>query len=101
MDIKNLTGLVTGNAISLLGLSMSANEVDAILSIVCSVIGLLITIVSVIISIVKWSKKAKEDGKITSDELNELENILNSGLHDLNDKIDDIRKDDKKDGDNN
>lgn len=100
MDIKNLTGLITGNVISFLGLSLSANEVDAMLSIACSVIGLLITLTSLIISIVKWTKKAKEDNKISTDELNELENILNTGLHDLNDKIDDIRKDDKN-GDNN
>ena len=100
-DIKNLTGMLIGNMVSFVGLSMSANEVDTILSIVCSVVGLLITIVSIVISVVKWVKKSKEDGKITAEELGELEDIINSGMHDLNDKIDKINKEDKKNGDNN
>lgn len=101
IDIKNLTGMIIGNTVSFVGLSLSANEVDAILSIVCSIVGLLITIISIVISVIRWVKKSKEDGKITAEELGELEDIINSGMHDLNDKIDKMNKEDKKDGDNN
>lgn len=65
--------------------AMQANEVLQIIQAILTVLGLLVTISY---TIWKWWKKAKADGKITEDEVDDL-------MDDLN-KI----KEDKKDGDN-
>lgn len=65
--------------------AIQANEVLQIIQAILTVIGLLITIAY---TIWKWYKKAKEDGKITDEEVDEL--------------MDDLKKvkEDKIDGDN-
>ena len=65
--------------------AIQANEVLQVIQAILTVVGLLITISY---TIWKWYKKAKADGKITEDEVDEL-------MEDLN-KV----KEDKKDGDN-
>lgn len=56
---------------------------------ILTICGLILTIISTLVSITyviwKWWKKAKEDGKITEDEVDEL-------MDDLKDTIDDKKK---------
>lgn len=65
--------------------AIQANEVLQIIQAILTVIGLLVTIAY---TIYKWYKRAKADGKITEDEVDELMDDLNN------------IKEDKKDGDN-
>ena len=79
---------IVGFGGSLFGTVMTAfqaNEVLQIIQAILTVLGLLITIAY---TIWKWYKKAKADGKITEDEVDELMDDLNN------------IKEDKKDGDN-
>ena len=73
-----------GNAITTAGW---LQDMENIVSIVCCIAGLLITIVTCVI-VPLWKKidKAKEDGKITPDELQEITDTLKDG-------IDKIKKD--------
>ena len=48
---------------------------------------ILATLVSLAYSIYKWVKKAKQDGKITSEEVGELHDIVKGGIEDVNDAI--------------
>ena len=62
-------------------------DLESIVSIICCIAGFLITFVTcVIVPVWKKIRKAKEDGKIEPDELNEIAGTLQDG-------IDHIRKD--------
>lgn len=80
MDYKKLLGSILGNILSVVGVSLSLEQINQITSIICMVIGLLITIVcSIVIPVIKWWKKSKADGHIDENELDELGNILQKG----------------------
>lgn len=80
MNIKSFYASIVGNALSITSVSLSAQESEAVVSIICMIVGLLITIVSgIIIPLYKWYKKAKEDGKITSEEIDEAVKIIEDG----------------------
>ena len=87
-----------GNLISVLGVALTPQEIESvehITAIICMAVGLLITIVtSIVIPLIKWWKKAKADGKITEDELNEGIDIIQNGVENLKDKNED--KEEKK-----
>ena len=77
-------GAFVGNALSVGGLLA---DLESIVSIICCIAGFLITFVTcVIVPVWKKIRKAKEDGKIEPDELNEIAGSLQDG-------IDHIRKD--------
>ena len=77
-------GALVGNALSVGGLLA---DLESIVSIICCIAGFLITFVTcVIVPVWKKIRKAKEDGKIEPDELNEIAGTLQDG-------IDHIRKD--------
>ena len=72
MDDKIMAG-VAGTLVSACGTALSINEVQAIVSIVVTVLGFLLGVV------LPWSlklaakiKKAREDGKVTSEELKDI-----------------------------
>lgn len=90
---KNIAGAICGNVMSAMGVAMSTTEISQIVSIVCTVIGTLITIVSaVVIPVWKSINKAKEDGKITPDEVQNIIDTTKEGL----DKIQGGEKDEPK-----
>lgn len=83
MNSKEITKLscgAFGTILSSLGLN-STQEVESITSIVCTILGLLITITScVIIPLAKKIISAKKDGKITADEVSDIIDTLDEGL---------------------
>lgn len=71
-------GALIGNAVTTAGW---LQDMENIVSIVCCIAGLLITIVTcVIVPLWKKIKEAKSDGKITPDELQEITDTLKDGL---------------------
>lgn len=83
-----------GNTISVAGIVV-AESVYYVVSIICAVIGLLITITTcLLIPLLKWLKKAREDGKIDENELDELSQILKEGQNEIGEKV----KKNKKEG---
>ena len=100
MDDKLLFG-VTGTAVGAVGTSLSVTELQAIISIIVTVLGFVISVLIPLgIKLFKWFKKAKEDGKIDKEELNELGQIVNQGAKDIKDGVESIKevshKDEKK-----
>ena len=92
---KGAGGLL-GTMLSAMGIS-STQDIESITSIVCTIIGLLITITScVIIPVVKKILQAKKDGKITPDEATDILDTLDKGLKDLDPK----KKEEEKKEDN-
>lgn len=87
-DFK-LIGGIFGTSLSASSVALSSAELDHIVSIVCAVIGVIIVIItSIIIPLVQWHKKAKADGKITKEELEEAGKIISNGVEDVKDTLD-------------
>lgn len=90
MNYKNLIGSLVGNALSITGVALTETQLqtaESIVAIICMVLGLLITIVcSIILPLIKWWRKAKADGVISEEEINEATDIIEKGIEDLNDK---------------
>ena len=75
-NTRTICGLV-GTGISALGASISVTELQAIISIVITILGFVISIlIPLAIKLVKKIKKALEDGKI---DIDEVEDIANTG----------------------
>ena len=83
MTDKTLLGLV-GTGVGAVGASLSVTELQAIISIVVTILGFLISVaLPWVIKLIKWWRKAKEDGKIDDNELDELGNLANEGKEGL------------------
>ena len=82
MNNGKAAGGIFGTIISAVGVGLTAEEVERILSIICSVVGLVITLLSVvIIPVIKHFINAKKnDGKITIDEIEEGVKIAEDGI---------------------
>ena len=86
-NTEKLCGALIGNVVTTAGW---LQDMENIVSIVCCILGFLITLITCVIVPV-WKKilDAKKDGKITPDELQEITDTLKDG-------IDDIKKEDKE-----
>ena len=89
--MKKVFGSIVGNVLSVFGVTLSSQSLENlehIMSIVCMVIGIAITIITaIIIPLIKWWKKAKEDGKITRDELQDGIDIAKGGIDSVKELI--------------
>lgn len=72
--MKNLDLILDG--VALVG---SVVMIEGYLQIISLSLAILASLVSLSINIAKWWKKAKKDGKIDSEELEELDNIIKEG----------------------
>ena len=90
-DLKLLGGLF-GTTLSASSVALSTDELDHIVSIVCAVIGVIIVLItSVIIPLIQWRKKAKADGVITKEELEEAGKIISNGVEDVKNAVEDVK----------
>lgn len=81
-----LAGGLTGSLISFSGVTIA--DVDHLMSIICAIVGLCITIVTaVIIPLIRWHNKAKADGHIDADEIEEATQIVSDGLEQISSKV--------------
>lgn len=82
-DEKIIMGCA-GTAVSAVGAGMSVTELQAIISIIITVAGFVISVlIPTIIKIVKKVKKAKEDGVITDEEKKEIIGTIVDGTKDV------------------
>ena len=94
MDDKLLFGL-TGTAVSAAGAGLSVTEIQAIVSIVVTVLGFIISVfVPLCIKLYNKIKKAKEDGKIDKEELNDIIETGKEIVDETKKVVDDIKKKD-------
>ena len=89
---KEVVGGMCGTVLSAVGTGLQTSEVLQIISLVLTIIGSLITIA---MAIINWWKKAKADGKITSEEIQEGVEIIQNGINDLKDKTEEDKEDRK------
>lgn len=77
-------GEITGNAFMYVLTATQTKEVFEIISLILSII---ISVLIIFSKIISWYKKAKEDGKITKEEINEGVGIIVDGVNEVKDKI--------------
>ena len=81
-ESEKLLGALIGNAGSTAGW---LQDMENIVSIVCCIAGLIITLITcVIVPVWKKIAEAKKDGVITPDELGEIADTLQDGIDSIN-----------------
>ena len=81
-----------GSGCSIIFSSLQTEEVRSIISWILTIIA---TTITILYTIYRWYKKAKEDGKIDKEEIEEGMEILNQGAQSLTDAI--KKEENKKD----
>ena len=84
-----------GTALSFIGTATQTNEILQNISLVITIIGGIITFI--ILPLINWYHKSKQDGKIDKDELKDGINIIVDGTEKIKDEID-KKNDNKKEG---
>lgn len=82
-------------AINLAGVYIGVQNLESVLSIVILVINLGCLIARGLIRFINWVKRSKADGKITTEELNELDSKIKEGTEKLNELTNKTTKGDK------
>ena len=76
-DLIKLGGGVTGTALSAAAAATQTDPVYQIISLITAIVGLLVTIATtIVIPVVRWYLRARRDGKVTPDELDDLAGAL-------------------------
>ena len=81
-ESEKVLGALIGNAVSTAGW---LQDMENIVSIVCCIAGLIITLITcVIVPVWKKIAEARKDGVITPDELGEIADTLQDGIDSIN-----------------
>lgn len=90
MNKSSIIGGTIGTILSATGTAMQTSEVLQIISLVVTIIGAIISMI--VVPLVTWYQKAKKDGKITAEEINEGVKTLQEGIDDTQKVIDEHTK---------
>lgn len=72
-------------------------EINEWVSLICSLIGIIITITTcIVLPLIAKIKNASEDGKITGDEIEDINNTLKQGVEETNKVLENKNKKEKK-----
>lgn len=94
--MKNeLTFGTIGTALGIVGTATQTNELLETVSLVITIIGALISFI--IVPLLNWHSKAKKDGKITSDEIQEAARIAAQGIEEAECQIEKEKEEKAKD----
>ena len=96
MNNETYIGGAIGTALSAVGTAMQTNDILQTISLVITIIGGLITFI--IVPLVNWHRKAKEDGKIDKEQIGEAIDIVTDGSKKITDEINDKKEEGKKNG---
>ena len=92
MTTNNLLIGTCGTTLSFIGTATQTNEILQNISLVITIIGGIITFI--ILPLLNWYQKSKQDGKIDNDELKDGIDIIVDGTEKIKDEID--KKDNNK-----
>lgn len=91
-----LTGGTIGTAISFSGTLFTASEFAIWVNIGLGILGAVITLTTtIIIPVIKWYKNSKKDGKVSAEEMDELQKLIKDGSISLEEAVKKINKESK------
>ena len=89
INYQQFTAGATGTAVSAAGFALSVTQLQSVLSLAATVLGLLITITtSIVIPLAKKIIKARKDGKITNEETQEILDEVEKGCENVKKELD-------------
>ena len=95
-DDKMMMGIV-GTVVSAAGAGLSVTEVQAIISIIVTIAGFIISVlIPLIIKLVKKIKAAKEDGKITKEEADDIASTVKEIVDESSKAIEEVSHKEKE-----
>lgn len=98
-DDKIMCGIV-GTAVGAAGAGMSVTEIQAIVSIIVTVLGFIISVlVPLCIKLYNKVKDAKADGKITKEEIDDIASTAKEIVDESSKLIDEVSDKNKSEGD--
>ena len=75
-----------GTGLGVIGTATQTNEILQTISLIVTIVGAIISMI--VVPLISWWQKAKKDGKITEEEIQEGIGIISDGLDSLKDKKD-------------
>lgn len=97
MDDKVIAGTTVGTILGVAGTGLSVTELQQIISMACTIVGLLITVITaVVIPVWKELREAKKDGKITPEEMEDIAKTTKDGIDKIQDEINNKDEGDQK-----
>ena len=95
-DDKIMYGIV-GTAVGATGAGLSVTELQAIVSIIVTVAGFVISVlIPLIIKLVKKIKAAKEDGKITKEEVDDISSTVKEIVDESSKVVEEVSRKEKE-----
>jgi len=79
--------LATGTTLTIVQTNELFQLISLIITCIAGALSVAITTINLVGKVSKWYKKAKSDGKITNDEIDEGIDIVENGLNDIKDEI--------------
>lgn len=92
LELKEFIGGLVGGSLGAVGTATQTNELLQTISLIITIIGAIISMI--VVPLVSWYQKAKADGKITKEEIQEGVDIIKNGVEVLQNKEND--KEEKK-----
>lgn len=80
MQKELITGAV-GTGMGIIGTATQTNELLQTISLIVTIVGAVISMI--VVPLLSWYNKAKQDGKITTEELEEGAKTLQQGIEDV------------------
>lgn len=97
IDDRALAGTTVGTILGVAGTGLSVTELQQIISMACTIVGLLITVITaVVIPVWKELREAKKDGKITPEEMEDIAKTTKDGIDKIQDEINNKDEGDQK-----
>lgn len=92
-DLKAFISATIGATLGAVGTATQTNETLETISLIVTIIGAILSFI--VCPLLSWFNRAKKDGHIDSEEIEELTKDISKGLNEIGDALDDRKKGDK------
>lgn len=92
-DLKAFISATIGATLGAVGTATQTNETLETISLIVTIIGAILSFI--VCPLLSWFNRAKKDGHIDSEEIEQLTKDISKGLNEIGDALDDRKKGDK------
>ena len=92
-DLKTFISATLGATLGAVGTATQTNETLETISLVITIIGAVLSFI--VCPLISWFNRAKKDGHIDSEEIEELTKDISKGLNEIGESLDEHKKGDK------
>ena len=92
-DLKTFLSAIIGATLGAVGTATQTNETLETISLIVTIIGAILSFI--VCPLLSWFNRAKKDGHIDSEEIEELTKDISKGINEIGDALDEHKKGDK------